>query len=283
MWYGVTYIECKECGDTNPYGADLGVGGHFNIPKDHVKIFNRPTGFVVELMAHELGHRYWFKNLNESQRQRFRDWFLDGSVPSVSKYGQINAEEAFAEVVAHAVMGKDITRDQLESLKAILRDKGSRLSMISRIAKRFVEANTFDQDMDHDFEEFEDPIDKFRKKWMDIETNILKSRDSFKKKVVLPLLQDPRVGEEDKKTIQDVLEGNSRTHSLRLMTPKIRYFDKEPFLDDWRKNRAEAKKIYNWLVSRYGKETDPTKMDTAVSKAIHVVGYSFGSDWPAVS
>lgn len=69
-WYGVVYIECEDCGGVNKNtGGD--VGGHYNIPKDHVKIFNRPGPYIVELMAHELGHRYWYKSLKESQRAKF--------------------------------------------------------------------------------------------------------------------------------------------------------------------------------------------------------------------
>ena len=70
-WYGTVYVECKECGGVNSNDPSLGVGGHFNIQKDHVKIFSRPSSYIVELMAHELGHRYWFKSMSQSQRMKF--------------------------------------------------------------------------------------------------------------------------------------------------------------------------------------------------------------------
>lgn len=71
-WYGTVYIECQQCGGVN-MNTGGGVGGHFNIGRDHVKIFSRPSPFIVELMAHELGHRYWFKSMTSTQRMKFED------------------------------------------------------------------------------------------------------------------------------------------------------------------------------------------------------------------
>jgi hypothetical protein len=71
-WYGTVYIECEQCGGVNK-NTGGGVGGHFNIGKDHVKIFVRPSPFIVELMAHELGHRYWYKSMTSTQRAKFED------------------------------------------------------------------------------------------------------------------------------------------------------------------------------------------------------------------
>lgn len=69
-WYGTVYIECESCGGVNP-NTGGGTGGHFNIHKDHVKIFSRPSKFIIELMVHELGHRYWFKSMSSGQRAKF--------------------------------------------------------------------------------------------------------------------------------------------------------------------------------------------------------------------
>lgn len=69
-WYGTVYIECKECGGENPNSAH-GVGGHYMIGKDTVTIYSRPSDFIVELMVHELGHRFWFKSMNQAQRLKF--------------------------------------------------------------------------------------------------------------------------------------------------------------------------------------------------------------------
>lgn len=66
-WYGTVYIECERC-DGRP-----GVDGHYNIGKDHVKLFARPSSWVTQVMVHELGHRYWFKSLSSTQREKYKD------------------------------------------------------------------------------------------------------------------------------------------------------------------------------------------------------------------
>jgi hypothetical protein len=42
------------------------------------------------------------------------------SVLPVSEYGQTNIEEAFAEAFRHYVLGKDMTRGQIESFRSVL-------------------------------------------------------------------------------------------------------------------------------------------------------------------
>jgi hypothetical protein len=70
VWYGTVYISCNDCGGVN-YNTGGGVGGNYPIGPDVVNVFNRPSWFIVELMAHELGHRYWFKFMSQSQRGKF--------------------------------------------------------------------------------------------------------------------------------------------------------------------------------------------------------------------
>lgn len=69
-WYGNVFIECHACGGVN-YNDGGGTGGWYEIGRDTVTIFNRPGAFIVELMVHELGHRYWFKQMGSSQRAKF--------------------------------------------------------------------------------------------------------------------------------------------------------------------------------------------------------------------
>jgi len=71
-WYGTVFISCESCGGENSNGADLGVAGDYRIGQDTVQVYNRPGRFVVELMAHELGHRYWYKQMSSGQREKFR-------------------------------------------------------------------------------------------------------------------------------------------------------------------------------------------------------------------
>jgi len=46
--------------------------------------------------------------------------WLSGRVPAVTYYGGSNPEEAFAEAFAHYIMQKDMTRDQMESMRSVL-------------------------------------------------------------------------------------------------------------------------------------------------------------------
>jgi hypothetical protein len=71
-WYGETIIWCKDCGGSN-YNTGGGVGGHYFTGPDTVRIYARPSTFIVALMAHELGHRYWFKQMRQEQRLRFKE------------------------------------------------------------------------------------------------------------------------------------------------------------------------------------------------------------------
>lgn len=70
-WYGTLFIKCNECGGPNQ-NTGGGVGGHYFIGEDIVRVYSRPSAFIVELVAHELGHRYWFKQMKPEQRERFK-------------------------------------------------------------------------------------------------------------------------------------------------------------------------------------------------------------------
>lgn len=76
-WYGTIFVREKDAGGVNSNGAEFGVGGHYEIDKDIVAIFSRPSDKVVDLVVHELGHRAWFKLLSQEQRGRFKS-FITG-------------------------------------------------------------------------------------------------------------------------------------------------------------------------------------------------------------
>lgn len=83
-WYGNVFIQCNDCGGVNP-NTGGGTGGWYEIGRDTVTIFNRPGAFIVELMVHELGHRYWFKQMGSSQRARFEALVKTHTKPRPSK------------------------------------------------------------------------------------------------------------------------------------------------------------------------------------------------------
>ena len=123
LWRHDIFVQCNECGGVNQYGAELGVGGDYREDSDDIHVYIRPTPYLPILVLHEIGHRYWFKEMSQSQRGRFHEWLESGVVPAVSSYGSKAPSEAFAEVFSYVVMGQKVTRDQVESFKSVLSPK----------------------------------------------------------------------------------------------------------------------------------------------------------------
>ncbi len=159
VWRGVIVIACEDCGGANPNGAEYTVGADYHITKDIIRIYERPNQGLVRMIAHELGHRYWFKHMNQSQRQKFgafvrvkrepgrrREWgdemprVSDDGVDymrqlnAITKYGESNIDEAFAEVFASYVFGENLSHKQIELFRSVLPD--SRAGHAAGVAKR---------------------------------------------------------------------------------------------------------------------------------------------------
>jgi len=116
------------------------------IRKDYIVVTNPPDEDLVDTIVHEVGHRYWFKYMTEEQRGRFES-FIDlkktendedkFTVIPVSTYGRTNIDEAFAEAFMHYVCGKDMTRDQIDSFKAVLKKAENRTDELIKMANNF--------------------------------------------------------------------------------------------------------------------------------------------------
>jgi len=117
VWYGTIFIKCEECGGKNQYGPELGVGGNYPIGPDVVNVFSRPSKFIVELVAHELGHRYWFKFMSQAQRGKFEDLIAVTPPPPPELERLIPESKA-----QHAKGMVDLAYD---TLKRLLKDFGS--------------------------------------------------------------------------------------------------------------------------------------------------------------
>lgn len=130
LWYGPIFVACPSCGGENPHGKQYGVGAHYVPGKDQVVVFLDPKPFMVELLIHELGHRYYYEFMNQGDRARFDSYF--GDVKAVSSYGGSSPEEDFAEVFAHFVLGQDMSRDQIYRFKAFLA-KADRVRLASPV------------------------------------------------------------------------------------------------------------------------------------------------------
>lgn len=134
LWYGDITISCKDCGGENPLGARFGVGAHYRIRKDDIVVYMDPNRRLPRLLAHEIGHRYYFKFMSQEDRLGFDSWFQ--TVPATTDYGSTVSSEDFAEVFAGYVMGEDLTSEQKNRFKAFLERGRSRLSF--RLANRYL-------------------------------------------------------------------------------------------------------------------------------------------------
>jgi len=134
LWYGTTFVRCKDCGGVNPHGAQFGVGGRYVSSTDTIAIFSDPKDGIASLMIHELGHRYYYKFMNSGDRARFDSYF--GEVAAVSDYGSKATEEDFAEVFEAFVTGRDMSRSQIDRFKAFLADKDRRRLASSPVVLR---------------------------------------------------------------------------------------------------------------------------------------------------
>jgi hypothetical protein len=139
LWYGPMFVGCPKCGGENPLGKKFGVGAHYMTGRDEITVFLEPQRYLVELLIHELGHRYYFKFMDQGDRARFDSFYKE--VAAVSEYGGTTTEEDFAEVFSHFVLGRDMTRDQIERFKAFLakKDRG-RFASASRLPSRHLTA-----------------------------------------------------------------------------------------------------------------------------------------------
>lgn len=184
LWYGTLFLmsdnyEKLSKADQEAYAKAgyknmEGRAGTYHSGSDIVRISAPPKPYLVRVIVHELGHRYWFKFMSGAQRARFEsliegDWSmlhalllnqdaldegearvfsdlyrkvdqgkdlstdekalikkrvkelgLRAGVPLISEYAGSRPTEAFAEVFERYVVEADMSRDQLESFKAVL-------------------------------------------------------------------------------------------------------------------------------------------------------------------
>lgn len=129
LWRGKILVQCVTCGGTNSHGAHWGVGGRYIVHTDTIILFSRPSEGLPALIIHEMAHRYWFKNMSSTQRQRFETWIESGKVTAVSDYGKTTPAEAFAEVMSYMIDKRTVNQDQLESFQSVIKTSVQRVAM----------------------------------------------------------------------------------------------------------------------------------------------------------
>jgi len=138
-WYGTFFIQCERCGGVN-HNTGGGVGGHFVIGPDTVSCFERPSSFVVELLAHELGHRYWYKQMTSTQRAKFESLVKVRPTAIRPSEGDIKANPIPEERVKEAHSKVDHVVDQLDQKLELFRK--SKLRWFTKIIDAFYEPIT---------------------------------------------------------------------------------------------------------------------------------------------
>ena len=130
LWYGRIEVHAQSRAPENHLGAHFGTGAEYYRQGDYVKVYADPQK-LERLVVHELAHRYWYKYMTYAQRERFGEWF--GKVKATTAYGATVSAEDFAEVFADYVMGTDLTRDQVDRLKAFLGGKDKLEDLVQRL------------------------------------------------------------------------------------------------------------------------------------------------------
>ena len=112
--------------------------GFYQIQRDEIEMFSDSlkgdtANKFTTTLVHELAHRYYFKFMDASGRQRWEHFFNDLRTDSASEYGKTNPSEDFAEAVLHYVynkgyMEKKDVRDRLEAILNGRRISGSDLT-----------------------------------------------------------------------------------------------------------------------------------------------------------
>lgn len=124
LWYGEILVGDFNHNASYNYSTDK---LYFSTGVTHSKL--------LYLAIHELGHRHWFKFMSSHDRVAFSAYFETGEVDPVTDYGGTMSEEDFAEVFAHYVTGKSMSRDQIERFKTFFTKK---LGSVKRIVASYL-------------------------------------------------------------------------------------------------------------------------------------------------
>ncbi len=115
LWYGKFFTKAKGDAPENHLGVHFGVGATYSRKGDYITVYADPKRSMAFMLIHELGHRYYYKFMNATDRHNFDRWF--GKTKPTSNYGATISSEDFAEVFASYVTGRNISRDQAARLK----------------------------------------------------------------------------------------------------------------------------------------------------------------------
>lgn len=96
VWYGNFFVRCKSCGGANRLGPKWNVGADYSPSEDDVRMYDDPHEGLERLIIHELGHRFYFRFMDQGDRARFDSYFKE--VPATTEYGGSDTWEDFADL-----------------------------------------------------------------------------------------------------------------------------------------------------------------------------------------
>lgn len=137
MKQALGYLEAKGLGWLTDIKVTIkpgksGLLAYYYRESDTMGVTGRPSKGMVKSVIHELGHRYYFKHMSEQERRNFDKWF--GTVPAVSGYGGTQPREDFAEVFAHWVLNRELTKAQHDRFREFMKGKRPRTESLSESA-----------------------------------------------------------------------------------------------------------------------------------------------------
>ena len=127
LWYGVIYVRSELESVPIKYekwSKDSSAAATYYSNTDSIMLYMTPDSTkkgLVEVLIHELGHRYWFKFMSRTQRIQFEAMFESGDIRPVSEYARVHAKEAFAELFAWYILEKDLDAEQKRMIDSILK------------------------------------------------------------------------------------------------------------------------------------------------------------------
>jgi len=141
VWYGVFFLMSddysklskveQEAYEKAGYKNLESTAGSYHSGSDVVKINAPPSEEIVRIIAHELGHRYWFKIMTAAQRARFEsliegDWTMAHAI-LLNHHLLGNVEhQLYSQIFAKLEAGHDISVDEKKLVRDKFKDMGLR-------------------------------------------------------------------------------------------------------------------------------------------------------------
>jgi hypothetical protein len=152
VWYGVFFLmsdnyEALSKSDQEAY-AKAGYknmearAGTYHSGPDIIRISAPPTDEILRVIFHELGHRYWFKQMSAGQRAHFEsiiegDWSMVHAILLNQKQLFTAEKEFYSDLYRKLEVGKDLTVYEKDRIHTKFKELGLRagVPLVSEYAR----------------------------------------------------------------------------------------------------------------------------------------------------